>query len=318
MDNLVELTEKPEFDEIYLIAGWRQWADAGSISSGLPEYLADLTDAKKIGEIQSDPFYMFHLPATHYYLRPEIKFKDGFREEFHDRENVFYFAECNGKGLLLFSGDEPHLYAPRYANAFFDVYKELGVRRGVAVGGVYARPPFDRDRPISCSYSLQPMKEELDKYALRYSNYEGGATIGSYFVDRAARQNLEFMVLNALVPSYEFSEQSSDFLLHDAEFQSQEPQGIRIENDYRAWHDVMMRLNYMFGIGVDLSELSMHSQELTSAIESKLDDLNRKLPELGIPKFLQEINSDFEEMTFMPLDDMWAEELGDLFDDLDD
>lgn len=317
MDELVELIEKPEIDEIYLIAGWRQWADAGSMSSGLPEYLVDLTKAKKIGEIQSDPFYMFHLPATHYYLRPEIKFKEGFSEDFRDRENVFYFAEIDGKGLLIFLGDEPHLQAPRYARAFFDVCAELGVRRGVAVGGVYGRLPYDKDRHISCSYSLRYMKEELDKYAVRFSNYEGGATIGSYFVEQAGRRDIEFMVMNALVPSYEFSDESPEILIQGDEFSEPEPQGIRIENDYKAWYDVMQRLDHMFGLRLDLSELNTHSEELTSAIGKKLDELDRNIPDLDIQRYLEAVASDFEEMSFMPLDEMWEEELGDLFDDLD-
>lgn len=321
MDELVELTEKPENDEIYLIAGWRQWADAGSMSSGLPEYLVDLTEAKKIGEIRSDPFYMFHLPATHYYLRPEIKFEEGFSKDFRDRENVFYYAEIGGKGLLIFLGDEPHLHAPRYANAFFDVCAELGVRRGVAVGGVYGRLPYDKDRHISCSYSQRSLKEELDKYALRYSNYEGGATIGSYFVEKAGRRDMEFMVMNALVPSYEFSEFSEDspeVLIQSNEFMEPEPQGLRIENDYKAWYDVMQRLDHMFELRLDLTELSNHSDELTNAIGNKLDELDRNIPDLDIQSYLAAVASDFEEMSFVaPLDDMWEEELGDLFDDLD-
>ncbi len=325
MDQLIELTERPQNDEIYLIAGWRQWADAGSMSSGLPEYLVDLTGAKKIGEIKPDPFYMFHLPATHYYLRPEIKFKDGFTEGFQDQENTFYYAECGGKGLVIFLGDEPHLYAPRYANAFFEVCKELGIRRGVAVGGVYGRLPYDKDRHVSCSYSLKSMKEELDKYAVRFSNYEGGATIGSYFVERAGRLDREFMVMNALVPSYEFDDGSREMLFPpsmDVKEEEegpiyQEPQGIRIENDYKAWYDVMIRLNHMFGLQLNLDELSAHSDELTEAIATKLDELNRSVPELDIPRYLENVASDFEEMSFMPLDKMWEEELGDLFNDLD-
>jgi len=54
MDNLVELWEKPLAEEIYMIVGWRQWADAGSISSGLPQYLIEQTDARRIGAIKSD------------------------------------------------------------------------------------------------------------------------------------------------------------------------------------------------------------------------------------------------------------------------
>jgi len=46
-----ELVERPTAKEMYMIAGWEQWADAGEISSALPRYLTKLTDARKIGEI---------------------------------------------------------------------------------------------------------------------------------------------------------------------------------------------------------------------------------------------------------------------------
>ena len=35
MNDWVKLRAKPEEEEIYMIAGWEQWADAGSVSSGL-------------------------------------------------------------------------------------------------------------------------------------------------------------------------------------------------------------------------------------------------------------------------------------------
>ena len=59
MDDRLQLWEKPVADRKYMIAGWQQWADAGSISSGLPEYLVDVTGARKVGEIESDDFYLF-------------------------------------------------------------------------------------------------------------------------------------------------------------------------------------------------------------------------------------------------------------------
>jgi hypothetical protein len=39
MPNTVEFTEHPQAKRLYMLAGWRQWADAGSMSSGLPQYL---------------------------------------------------------------------------------------------------------------------------------------------------------------------------------------------------------------------------------------------------------------------------------------
>ena len=61
MHQLVDLWETPRAEETYMIVGWHQWADAGAISSGLPQYLIEHTNAKKIGEIKSDDFYLFQI-----------------------------------------------------------------------------------------------------------------------------------------------------------------------------------------------------------------------------------------------------------------
>ena len=92
------------------------------------------------------------------------------------------------KGLLIFLGDEPHLRVDHYATAFFEAARELDVKRITAVGGVYGSMPYDKDREVSCIYSLQRMKAELTNYAVKFSNYEGGATIGSYLVDHGGKR----------------------------------------------------------------------------------------------------------------------------------
>ena len=56
MDDLLELWEKPAAEEKYMIVGWHQWADAGAISSGFPQYLIEQTGARKIGEIKPMDF----------------------------------------------------------------------------------------------------------------------------------------------------------------------------------------------------------------------------------------------------------------------
>ena len=63
-----------------MIAGWHQWADAGSISSGLPLYLIEQTQARKIGRIKPDGFYLFQIPGAHHLLRPVVKLNEGYRE----------------------------------------------------------------------------------------------------------------------------------------------------------------------------------------------------------------------------------------------
>lgn len=303
MDELVKLWEKPRANEIYMIAGWHQWADAGSISSGLPRYLINQTNARKIGEIDPDGFYLFQIPGTHHFLRPEIKLDQGYRQELRVRKNELFYSGDDEKGLVIFLGDEPHMNADRYAEAFLSAVEELGVKRAGAVGGVYGSMPYDKDREVSCVYSLRGMKDELDGYAVRFSDYEGGTTIGTYIVDRAEHKGVEFFVFYAFVPAYDFSQLSTHV------------QGMRVENDFKAWFDLLRRFNHMYGLAIDLSDLVEKSDELLLSMDAKIDEVDKKLPELEVRDYMQRLAEDFTERPFEPLSDVWERELRDLFDD---
>jgi proteasome assembly chaperone (PAC2) family protein len=303
MDPLVELTEKPVTKEAYLIAGWRQWADAGNVSSALPQHLIEQTAARKIGQIRPDPFYIFQIPGAQHFLRPEIKLEEGHRTALQSRRNEIYYAGDAHKGTVIFLGDEPHLSAERYADAFFDVAQELGVKRVAAIGGIYAPVPYDKDRQISCTYSLPKMKKELDEYAVQYSNYEGGVSIGSYLADRAEQLGIEYVVLYALVPMYDFSSLSPVV------------EAITIGNDFKGWYDIMRRLSYMFKLGLDLSDLEQKSRDLVRSVAVQIEALEKQVPKAQVHEYLEKINAGFTEMSFMPLDDAWEAGLRDIFKD---
>lgn len=306
MKHLIDLWEKPVAEEIYMIAGWQQWADAGSISSALPPYLVDRMGARKIGEFKPDGFYMFQIPGTHHLLRPEIKLVDGYRRRLTQRTNEFYYAGDAEKGLVIFLGEEPHLNETGYAETFFEAAESLGVKRIGAVGGVYGSLPYDKEREISCTYSLPRLKAEMADYAVRFSNYEGGTTIGSYLLDQAEARDLEYFVFYAFVPAYDFSQLSSV------------TQGIRIDNDYKAWYDLMRRFNHMYGLNFDLSDLQERSEQLLVSMEAKVEEMEQEIPQLNFRAFLDKLAEEFTERPFMPLADVWEQELGDLFDDLEE
>jgi hypothetical protein len=146
----------------------------------------------------------------------------------------------------------------------------------------------------------------MNDYAVSFSNYEGGVSIGSYLADQAEKRGIEYVVWYALVPAYDLSQLSPNL------------QGMVVENDFKAWYDLMRRLNHMFGVGLDLSELARRSDELLTALADKLDALEQRLPQLNISEHLAELAGDFVELPFMPLDDVWERELGNLFDDMED
>jgi proteasome assembly chaperone (PAC2) family protein len=300
MDQTVEITEKPDSQEIFMVAGWEQWADAGAISSSLPPYLVEHTGARRIGQIKPDGFYMFQIPGTHHFLRPEIKLEGGYRESLTAHRNELYYTGDEQRGLVIFQGEEPHVSAERYAEAFLDAAEALGVKRIAALGGVYGAMPYDKAREVHCIFSLPRMKDELARYAVKFSDYEGGVTISTFIADRAERRGIEMFAFYAFVPSYDFSQATESF------------QGVRLESDSRAWYEVMRRLNVMFSLSIDLSELELRAEELVAAMNDKMAELDREMPQLHVRKYLDKVALEFEELPFLPLDEMWERELDDI------
>jgi hypothetical protein len=93
---------------------------------------------------------------------------------------------------------------------------------------------------------------------------------------------------------------------------------MRIENDFKAWYDLTRRLNHMFDLRIDLSDLRRRSDELTSSMDYKIDELERAMPQLRVREYVEGLSRDFVEMPFMPLGEVWERELGDLFEDMED
>jgi proteasome assembly chaperone (PAC2) family protein len=305
MSDSVEFWEKPVAKEMFMLAGWRQWADAGSISSGLPEYLVEQMKARKIGQIRPDGFYLFQFPGTHDLVRPVIRFYEGYPQSLQTQSNEFFFSGDEQHGLIIFLGDEPHMDVERYTAALLQAAGELNVKRIVSLGGVYGQLPYDRERTVSCVYSMPDLKKELEAYSVTLSNYQGGSSIDSYICRRAGEQGMEFVAFYAFVPNYDFSNVP------------QIGNTIRIENDFMAWLGVMRRVNYMLKLQFNLADLEKKSQKLVEVIARKVEELDELAPQIGLAEDLRRLSDEFEEQTFNPLDEVWEEELRRLLDKFD-
>ena len=301
-----ELWETPQAEEMYMLAGWRQWADAGSVSSGLPEYLIQRTKAKKIGALGPDGFYLFQFPGTHDLVRPTVKFNQGYPESLEVPKNEIFYTGDGQRGLIFFIGDEPHMDVERYTQSFLQIAETLKVKRIVGFGGVYGELPYDKERMVTSSYSLLYLKEELNHLALNFSDYHGGASIGSYICRRAGEKGIEYVALYAFVPMYDFSAVS------------QLANTVRIENDYMAWLGIMRRVNYMLKLDFSLKDLERRSKRLLQLFDQKVDELDGGNPQLGVRAFLQQLSENFTETPFDPLEDVWEEELNRLLNKFDE
>jgi proteasome assembly chaperone (PAC2) family protein len=306
MSDLVEIWEQPQAEETYMIAGWRQWADAGSISSRLPLYIIQQTEARQIGEVRSDDFYIFQIPGTHDLVRPVVKFDQGYPESLQTRKNEIYYTEVDQHGFVIFTGDEPHLAVERYVESFLEAARILGVKRIISFGGVYGELPYDKERMVSAIYSLPHMKEEIEELAVNLSDYHGGASIGSHLCRRAGDAGMEYVSLYAFVPTYDFSKVAKVV------------NAIRIENDFMAWLGVMRRVNHMLKANFDLTELEEKSQHLLQTVDEKVEEIDRDTPQLDVRDYMRRLSDEFDEKIFNPLDDLWEQEIRRIFDEFDE
>lgn len=298
-----EIWEYPTSKELFMISGWRQWADAGSISSGLPQYLIKHSNARQIGEIKSGGFYLFQIPATHDLVRPVIQFDKGFPTSLETPQNELYFAGDSERGVVFFIGDEPHVDAERYVAAYLDAAESLGVKRIISFGGVYGELPYAKERMFHGIFSISRLQEEVENIAVSPSEYHGGASIGSYVCRRAGERGIEYVGLYAFVPTYDFSKVA------------QIGNTIRIENDYMAWLGAMRRVNHMLNTGFDLSDLEDKKRQLLDRLDAKVEELDGLAPQMGVRQYMERLAEQFDEIIFDPLDEVWEEEFRRLFDE---
>ncbi|MFC1943566.1 PAC2 family protein [Chloroflexota bacterium] len=282
----------------FMIAGFNQWANAGNVSSGIPEYLIEKLNARRVGHIRKDDFYIFQLPGNHSMFRPPTKYVEGYEEDYQEEAiNDFYYIEISGKGLIIFIGTEPNQHEDVYVNTLLDGAKELGVKRIIVPAGVGGEVPFDKERLVSCTYSLKQMQEELKNYALTFSNYNRNATIGMVINHYSKARGIESVRMSARTPSYQIP--------------------LTDSSDKRAMYDILRRIRCMFGINLDLSDLEKESKQQISDFENALKRLYMSNPELEsqIKTYMEQIEEEFKELRFEEpanIPDVFLEEFKDL------
>jgi proteasome assembly chaperone (PAC2) family protein len=174
-----------------------------------------------------------------------------------------------------------------------EIASTFNVKRIIGFGGVYGEIPYDKERMISCTYSLVSLKDEVRRLSVNLSDYHGGASIGSFICRRAADLGLEYISFYVFVPTYDFSSIA------------QVGSSIRIEHDYKAWLGIMQRVNYLLKLDFDLTDLGKRSHQLVQILEEKIQEIIDAAPEAGIREYLEKLSAEYVEVPFAPLDDVW-------------
>ena len=272
----VTLYAHPELRNATMILGFSGWMDGGEVSTGTIESLIGELDAKLLGEIDSEDFYILNFPGSmeiSSMFRPYTKIEDGVITTFEAPRNRFFYSEPDN--LILFTGKEPNLKWSEYAEALFSVASRFDVSMIYFIGSVAGLVPHTRGPRVFSSVSDEGLKPGLEQYRVRFTNYEGPASIITYMTRLAGGRGIRMATLVAEIPAY--------------------VQG----RNHRCIEAMAKQLAGILNLQINLDELRAMGDKL----EHRLDELVEEHPELH--QRIQKLEEDYD-------NDVFDTEMGDL------
>jgi proteasome assembly chaperone (PAC2) family protein len=193
----------PELQNATLVLALTGWMDGGDVSTGTVRRLVDLLGARRVAEIDPEPFYIYNVPGpmeVAALFRPPMKIENGLVVS-SDMPSNHFFAHEPAK-LILFLGKEPNLRWRSFADAVLELARRAGVRRILFVGSFGGPIPHTREPRLYTTCSDARLLAELEPYGFRLTDYEGPGSFASYLLTRAPEAGLEMISVVAEIPGY--------------------------------------------------------------------------------------------------------------------
>ena len=236
--------EKPELRQPYLICGINGWVDGGEAATGTTQYFIKKLKAKKFAEMPLDRYHVFQVPGQ-LSLRPQIKIADGLlKKHAFPRNEFFYWVDPHSAhDLILYLGTEPNTNWEEYAQNILNLAADYSASRIYVPGGVLDKTPHTREAGVFCACTSKELRQEMLKYAMQSSNYEGPGSFSATMLYLSQKRKMPMVSLIARSTYYpEFN--------------------IVIPRNPKAIKAVVLRLNDLLHLNLDMSDLDQEADEL--------------------------------------------------------
>ena len=236
--------EKPKLRQPYLVCGINGWVDGGEAATGTTRYLIKKLPARKFAEMPLDRYHVFQVPGQ-LSLRPEIKIENGLLKEYVlPRNEFFYWVNPHSEhDLILYLGTEPNTNWEEYAENILNLAADFGVARIYVLGGVLDKTPHTKEAGVFCACSSKELRQEMMKYAMQSSNYEGPGSFSITMLHLSQQRKMPFVSIIARSTYYpEFN--------------------VVIPRNPKAIKAVALRLDSLLHLNLDISDLDQEADEL--------------------------------------------------------
>ncbi len=258
MDGCLVMQNEPELLAPYIVVGFSGWLNAGEVSTGSVEYLRRKLGASKFAHIEPQGFHIYQIPSPspEQNLRPRARIEEGVVKTLDLPKNDFYFWKSGtSHDLILFSGVEPNMGWPEYAQAILDVARRFQAVRIYALGGVFDQVPHTRKTRFFSVVSHPRLKNDIKAFA-PFLFYEGPCSFTTMLLHLAGRQGIEAAGITARVPLY--------------------------IQDYnaRACYDLLKTVCHLAGLDIDLSELKQAGEGLVEMMNNNFSQNKTAMEQL--------------------------------------
>lgn len=267
-------TNKPKLRRAQMVCGIEGWVNGGESATGTTKYLINKLRAEKFAEIPINRFHIFQVPGQ-LSLRPHVRIENGMLQEHRFPTNqFFYWVNPNEEGdLILFLGSEPNLNWEEYAAAILSVAESLTVDTIYWLGGVLDKIPYTKEPNVLCTSSSDKLKQEMQKYGVQFTNYEGPGSFGTTLLHICRKADVQMLILIAKAAYYpEFN--------------------IVIPHSPKCIRALARRLNGIFRLNLDVSDLDTEAEQF----EEKLDFMANQNPELRI--YIDKLEKEYVEINY--------------------
>jgi len=277
-DNLLFL-EKPELRQPYLLCGINGWVDGGEAATGTVQYLIKKLRAKKFAEMPLARYHVFQVPGQ-LSLRPQIKIENGLLKKHVLPQNEFFYwiNPSSDHDLILYLGTEPNTNWEEYTENILNLARNFNVSRIYVPGGVLDKTPHTREAGVFCACSSRELRQEMMRYAMQASNYEGPGSFTITMLHMSQKRNMPFVSIIARSTYYpEFN--------------------VVIPRNPKAIKAIVLRLNSLLHLNLDISDLDQEASEL----EVKLNFMASHNQEFQA--YIEELEKEYAEVKYeAPLD----------------
>ncbi|MFC1953216.1 PAC2 family protein [Chloroflexota bacterium] len=270
---------RPSLRNPYIVCGLNGWVNGGNVSVGGIEYLIKQFKAKKFAEIPAYHYHVYQIPGVPN-LRPVFKMQDGVIEESRFPKNEFYYAlnPASDHDIILFLGTEPSLNWEEYADTVVNLASDLGVYQFCTFGGIMDRSPYTREPRTSCTCTSAKVRNEMEKYNVIFSRWEGPASFNLMLLHTCMKKGLDGISLTVRAPYYpEYN--------------------IALDNSPKSVKAILSRLNHLMGLEISFDKLNKAIEEM----EGKLDFIRQQNPQFNT--YMEDLEKNYSEMPYQePLD----------------